>query len=165
MEAPEQTISWSVSTHTHQERSPDWYWAFGLLGVAGIGVSIFFANYLLALILLVGMGSIGILMARGPRDHTVRIDKRGVAIDGTLYPFRTIKSFWVDIEEQSEDYPTYEPRARLFLTTSGILAPHITVPLDHADHARQVREYMRQIVKEEEQHPHFAEHVAEILGL
>jgi hypothetical protein len=165
MAPQEQTISWSVSTHTHKERSTDWYWAFALITLAGIGVSIFFANYMLAVILFVGMGSISILAVRGPREHSVRIDKRGIAVDGTLYPFRTIQSFWVEIEDAHEDYPDYEPRARLFLTTSGILSPHMTVPLDNAEHARQVREYLRHILKEEEQHPHFAEHVAEILGL
>jgi len=165
MAPQEQTISWNVLTHTHKERSTDWYWAFGLIALVGIGVSIFFANYMLAIILFVGMGSISILAARGPREHSVRIDKRGVAIDGTLYPFRTIQSFWVEIEESREDYPQYEPQARLFLTTSGILSPHITVPLDHPEHAAQVRDYLRAVVKEEEQRPHFAEHLAEILGL
>lgn len=156
MDGQEQVISWSVVTHTHKERSADWYWAFGLFTLGGIALSIFFTNYMLAIILVLGMGSIGILAARGPREHNVRIDKRGIAIDGTLYIYRTIQSFWVEEE-------TDEPR--LFITTSGLLSPHITIPLDHPEHADEVRAYLREILTEEEQRPHFGEHLAEMFGL
>ena len=168
MAPQEQTIAWSVSTHTHKERSTDWYWAFALITLAGIGVSIFFANYMLAVILFVGMGSMGLLAVRGPREHSVHIDKKGVTVDGTRYPYSTIQTFWVAVDEPNENIPPperEEPRARLFLTTSGIVSPHIHIPLDHAAHAQEVRTYLLQFVEEQEQRPHFAEHLAEILGL
>lgn len=166
MDGQENTITWSVLTHTHKDRSTDWYWAFGLVAVVGIAASIFFKNYMLAGILAIGMGSIAVLVARGPREHTVRIDKRGVVVDGTRYPFKSIKSFWVEVEEElDEPDPDYVRQARLFLTTSGVLSPHMVVPLDDVAHAAQVRDYLVQHVQEEEQHPHFAEHLADILGL
>lgn len=150
-------IEWSVITHEHRERTADWYWALALLAVGGAAISIYFGNLLLAVILLLGLGSIGYLSARGPREHMVRVEKRGVVLDGTLYPFGNIHSFWVE-EELSE--PT------LFLTTSGILAPRIAVPLDNSTHAAAVRTYLReQHVQEEEQQPHFGEHIAALFGL
>jgi hypothetical protein len=152
----EQTISWSVQTHEHRERSSDWYWTLGLLGVVGAGFSIFFGNILLAAILVVGAGSIGFLAARGPREHEVSIDRRGITLDGTLYLYPTVQSFWVE-EEASE--PT------LFLTTNSIVMPHVSVPLDDASHAAAVRTYLRRYLEEEEQWPHFGENVARMLGL
>lgn len=152
----EQAIVWHVQTHEHRQRSSDWYWALGLLALAGAGASVFFGNILLAIILVVGAGSIGILAVRGPREHLVRIDKRGVSLDGTLYLYPTIQSFWVE-EEQGE--PT------LFLTTNSIVMPHICVPLDNAAHAGQVRAYLRNYLEEEEQWPHFGENIARLLGL
>ncbi|MDO8518041.1 MAG: hypothetical protein Q7S26_01995 [bacterium] len=154
--AQEQTITWHVQTHEHRERSSDWYWALGLLALAGAGASVFFGNILLAIILVVGAGSIGLLAARGPREHAVKIDKRGVSLDGTLYLYPAIQSFWVE-EEVGE--PT------LFLTTNSIVMPHVSVPLDNAAHAGQVRAYLRRYVEEEEQWPHFGENIARLLGL
>src|SRR3989344_2146741 len=147
----EQTIVWHVQTHEHRERSSDWYWALGLLALVGAGASIFFGNILLAIILVVGGGSIGYLAARGPREHAVKIDRRGISLDGTLYLYPTVQSFWV--EEEVGD-------PMLFLTTSSILIPHVSVPLDSAAHARQVRSYLRNYLEEEEQWPHFGENLA-----
>ncbi len=156
MQAQGQDISWHVQTHEHRERSSDWYWALGLLGLVGAGLSIFFGNVLLAIILVVGAGSIGLLAARGPREHEVKIDRRGITLDGTLYPYPAVQSFWVE-EEAGEP--------KLFLTTNNLLMPHISVPLDSAAHAGQVRAYLRGYLEEEEQWEHFGENVARLLGL
>lgn len=149
-------ISWQVHTHTHKERSNDWFWGLGLLAVAGAVASIFFGNILLAVILLVGVGSIGILAARGPREHSVRIDARGISLDGTLYPYASVHSFWV--EEEGEN-------PRLWVSTTGLLAPELALPLETRARAGQVRALLKRYVKEEEQGPHFGEHVAEMFGL
>lgn len=152
----EQVISWTVLTHEHKERSTDWYWTLGALVVVGIGLSVFFGNILLAIILAVGGSSIGFLAARGPREHMVRLDKRGVSLDGTLYPYSSIHSFWVDENAESP---------RLFLSTSGFLSPSITVPLDNVSHAQDVRAFLKKFGEEEEQRPHLGEHLAELFGL
>lgn len=168
MEDREDAISWNVLTHTHKERSTDWYWAFALVALLSIGASVFFENYMLAIILFVGLGSMSILAIRGPREHSVRIDKKGVTIDGTRYPYKTIQTFWVAVDEPNEAVPPperEEPKARLFLTTNGFISPHIHIPLDHAAHAQEVRTYLLQFVEEQEQRPYIAEHLAEILGL
>ncbi len=153
-------IVWHVLTHEHKERSADWYWALGLGAILGAALSIYFANYLLAVILIVGGASIGILAARGPREHEVKLDKRGVTMDGTLYPYRAIHSFWV------EDHELLGERApRLFIATQGLVLPRHTVPLDDANHGASVRQYLLQYIPEEEQEPHLSEYLAELLGL
>ena len=157
MPPQEQGISWEVDTHEHQDRSADWYWTLGLLALGGAALSIFFGNYLLAVILLLGGGCIGFLAARGPREHSVRIDQKGIMLDGTLYAHRNIVSFWV------EEPPGGEPR--LLVTTSGILHPQLVIPLLSTARASAVRQYLRRLAKEEEQHAHLGEHLAELFGL
>ncbi len=148
-------MSWQITTHEHKERSADWYWALGLMALAGAGLAVFFGNILLAVILLLGGGSIGFLVARGPREHMVRLDQKGLALDGTLYPYKNIGSFWV--EEGAEP--------RLLVSTSGVLHPQLVVPLLSAARAAAVRQYMRRFTTETEQHPHVGEHLAELFGL
>lgn len=152
----EQIISWTVITHVHKTHSVDWYWSVGIITVVAAGVSIWLGNVLLAIILVVGVGSLGALYLRGPREQTVRVDGRGVSIDGTLYQYRGIKSFWV---ERNAENP------RLYLTTHAIVSPHIMLPLENAAQAEQVRAYLKRVVHEEEQEPHFGEHLAEMFGL
>lgn len=152
----DQTISWTVITHVHKEHSVDWYWSAGIIAVVAAGISIWLGNLLFALIILVAVGSLGGLFMRGPREHAVRVDNRGVSIDGTLYPYRSIKSFWV---ERDPEYP------RLYLMTHAVVSPHIMLPLDNTAQAEQVRSYLKRLVQEEEQDPHFGEHLANMFGL
>ena len=153
-----QSISWHVLTHEHRERSADWYWGMGLGAAAAAGVSLFFGNILFALIIAIGIGSIAILAARGPREHSVRLDSRGLSMDGTLYRFSTIRSFWIQPEDQ-------EHEARMLVATSGIFSPQLVIPLGHMTRAQNVRAFMRRHAQEEEQDAHLGEHLAEIFGL
>ena len=119
------TLTWQVLTHVHRERTTDWYWALGIIAAVGAGLSIFFGNILFAIIIVLAAGSLGVLVARGPREHSVRLDGRGVTIDGTLHSYRTIESFYVlHGEHVPEDR---EPR--LYLTTEGILNRRMSLPL------------------------------------
>jgi hypothetical protein len=126
------------------------------MAVAAAAVSVWLGNLLFAIVILVGVGSLGALFLRGPREHAVRIDNRGIHIDGTLYPYRSIQSFWV---ERDPGYP------RLYLMTHAVVAPHVTLPLESVVQAEQVRSYLKRIVREEEQEPHFGEHLANMFGL
>ena len=152
----EQTISWTVITHVHKEHSVDWYWSVGIIALVAAGVSIWLGNLLFALIIIIGIGSLGMLYIRGPREHAVRVDNRGISIDGTLYPYRSIQSFWV---ERDPEYP------RLYLMTHAVVAPHVMLPLDSGAQAEQVRSHLKRLLPEVEQEPHFGEHLTNLLGL
>ncbi len=163
---PEEPIVWYVQTHIHRDRSADWYWALGLVAVLGAAISIYFSNILLAGIILIGALSIGVLAVRGPREHHVQIDGRGINVDGTLYKYHAVQSFWVAVDEPLAHRAHEVPeRFWLYFTTHGYLHPHISLPLEDMSHGHEVRNYLLQFIEEEEQHPHFGEHVAELLGL
>jgi hypothetical protein len=159
-------IRWVVLTHEDRDRSADWYWAFGIAIVIGIGLSIYFANILLAIILALSAIAITILLVRGPREHEVHVHGRGVSVDGTLYPYQSLHSFWVAIEEllDEEVDAGWEPRAELRLLTTGYVHPHLILPLENVPHAEEVRDYLVNYMNEEEQEPRLTEHVAALLG-
>lgn len=154
-------ISWRVDTHEHQERSNDWYWGLGLIGLAGASLAVFFGNSLFAVIILLGLGSLWVLVARGPREHEVRVTSRGLHFDGTLYRWSSVESFWVEDERA---LPPGE-QAHLLVTTQGILHPQLIIPIGDNNRARNLREYLRRHSTEEEQEPHMGHHVAQMLGL
>ena len=147
-------ISWHVDTHEHKERSTDWYWGFGLIALSGAGLSVFFGNYLFAVIILMGAASLGALLLRGPREHRVSVDPRGLSMDGTLYRWDKIDSFWVD-----------DRKVQLLVATQGILHPQLIIPLGDRGRGQNVRTYMKRHAREEEQQAHLGEHVADLFGL
>lgn len=153
--AEDSGIQWRVDSHEHVERSNDWYWGLALLTASAAGISIFLGNALFAVILVLGAGSLGILVARGPREHEVRVTPRGLHVDGTLYKWQHVESFWVE----------GGANPHLLVTTEGILHPQLVIPLIDQNRARNVREYVRKLAKEEEQEAHLGHHVAQMLGL
>lgn len=148
-------ISWQVDTHEHRERSNDWYWGLGLITLAVSGISIFLGNTLFAVILLLSAGSLGALIARGPREHEVRVTSKGLSMDGTLYRWSRVESFWVE--------ENHNPH--LLVTTQGLLHPQLVIPVGDLNRARNLREYLRKHSKEEEQEPHLGHDIAQMLGL
>ncbi len=152
----EKEFSWTIETHEHKERTTDWYWTLIVLAVVAAGVSVFFGNVLFAIIMALGVGSILFLAARGPREHTIRIDERGLSVDGTRYPYKSIHSYWI---ERGTENP------RLFITMSGIFSPHLSVQLTHKEEARALQQHLSRFIDEEEQGPHIGENLSRMLGI
>lgn len=156
MPQSDQELTWQVASHTTRKRSNDWYWGLGGIAVVGAILSILFGNLLLAVILVLGSFSLAYLMHQEPREHTVSIGPRGVGVDGTRYPWKSARSFWV---EHGTEHP------RLFVTMSGLLAPHIAIHLADEAQAEEVRRMLKRYVEEVEQGPQLGEQLAELLGL
>ena len=152
----DQELTWQVASHTTRERSNDWYWGLGAIALVGAIASIVFGNILLAVIILLGAFSLGYLTAQKPREHTISVGPRGISVDGTRYPYRSIRSFWVEHNET---------HAHLFVTMQGIVAPHLSIYLADTVEGDAVRRYLKKYVPEVEQGPQFGEQLAEILGL
>ena len=160
--AEDSGIQWSIDTHTHTERTIDWYWGLGLIALAAAVLSVVLGNPLLAVIIFLAAGSLGILVHRGPREHTVGLNPRGVSMDGTLYRWDSVVSFW--IEGTHGPLPAGR-QAHLLISTQGILHPQLVISLGDPGRAQNVRAYIKRFAKEEEQHPHMGHHIAQMLGL
>lgn len=150
-------LSWQAPTHEFTERSPDWFWALGLLGVAGAITSILFSNYLLALIIGLGAVCMAILALRPPRMCKIDVSAAGIRVDHALYPMRVLKSFWVD--EISRPIP------QLIVATSSILNPVLVLPLEEHVSPERVRTEMIKLLPEEEQYESALSHLATLFGL
>lgn len=152
----DQELSWQVASHSGRERSNDWYWGLGAIAIVGAIGSILFGNALLAIIIGLGAFSLGYLTMQKPREHTVSVGPRGVSVDGTRYPYRSIRSFWVEKNEHHN---------RLFVTMTGVLAPHLSLYLADTLEADEVRRYLKKYVPEVEQGPQLGEHLVDLFGL
>jgi hypothetical protein len=156
MPQQEQELSWQVASHNMRERSNDWFWGLGAIAIAGAVVSIVFGNALLAIIIVLGAFSIGFLSAQRPREHSVVIGPRGISIDGTRYPYKSVRSFWVEHTDSN---------ARLFVSMNGVLAPHFSLYVANSVEQDAVRRYLKRYVEEVEQGPQLGDHLSEIFGL
>jgi hypothetical protein len=86
-------ISWKIPEYEKHERSKLWYILFGLIGLAMLIYAIVTANFLFAVIIVIG-GFILILNdARNPRIVGITISSEGVFVGRKFYDYDEIKDF------------------------------------------------------------------------
>ena len=149
-------LSWKAPTHEYTERSPDWFWALGLLSLAGAGISIFFSNVLLAVIIGLGAVCFALLALKPPKLCTITITNEGVQVEEALYPLRSLISFWID--EVSRETP------QLIIGTRSFLNPVLVLPLEPHVSIEELREHMLTLIPEEEQYESMFSHLASFFG-
>jgi hypothetical protein len=140
--SPLEKISWQHNEHKHYERSVDWFWTVGIVAVGGIFLSIFFKNYLFALIIILFVATSFTLVKRKPRLLPFEISRKGVRAGNVLYPYSLLESFWV-IDGEVED--------KIIFRSKKPLSPFIVIPFDSsAIHPEDLRDYLLDYLDEEE---------------
>ena len=150
-----ETLQWSVVEYEEKERSADWFWALGIIIVAGSIAAIIFGDFFFAILLVVGGACLAMFAVRKPETITYELDREGLKIKGQLYPYKNIKSFFVRVDENPA----------LFIRTRRIFMPIISTVI-HTVSPVQIRETMlANDVPEEEMKEHASEKIMERLGI
>lgn len=118
---------WEGQEYEHNPKSADWYWALGIVAVAGVVATILFSNYLFAFLLIVAAATIAVHTAKQPPVHTFRLVDQGLLIGDDLHPFNEMLSFSVMEDIKGELPPV------LSIKTENWHSPHIMIPLAGVD--------------------------------
>lgn len=151
-------FEWEAEGYVFEEKSADWYWALGVIAVAGAIASILFGNIILALLVLVASATLAIANAKRPRMHRFRITDEGVMIDENLYEYDSILSFSV-LEYIDPKLPTV-----LSLKTKKPLAPHLLIPIADYD-PLEIYEFFEEHIEEGQHDQSIVDRVIDLLRL
>jgi len=150
-------LEWEGREYDHNPKDSDWYWALGIIAVAGTIAAVLFGNYLLALLIVIAASAFALHAAKQPPLHRFRLVEQGICIGDELYPFERMISFSV-LEDVEGEFPPM-----ISIKTQSWLSPHLIIPLEGVD-VDMIYAYFLQHVDEGE-HPHtFSDLVAAWLG-
>lgn len=149
--------TWEGREYDHNPKDADWYWALGIISVAGTIATALFGNFLLALLILIAAITVGLHAAKEPSLHQFSLVDTGITIGEEFHPFDTMISFSV-LEDVEDEYPPM-----LSIKTRSWLSPHLIIPLSGVD-VDMVYEHFLRHVTEEEHRPTFTDLVAAWLG-
>lgn len=153
----EKELKWEALEYTQKNHTVDWYWTVGLVTVVVIVACIFFKNYLLAFLILVGIGTLTYLTVRKPEHVSIVVDSKGILIRNDMYPYRNLKAFWVEEEPQENG------DRHLLIMTSRTYSPLLAIPL--GDVAPEIiRQGLLPYLKEEEMRESVSHKFVEMLG-
>ena len=148
------TISWQVYEFEHNPKDADWFWAAGIFGVSIAVVAIIFGNILFGLLIIMSTVAIILLGNKEPHLLDCEINKKGVRVNKTLYPFMNLESFNV----------VEEPNVKLILKSTKFTMPLVTIPLGTV-HIDDVEKFLSEkLLQEEHLREPFAHVIMEHLG-
>ncbi len=114
-------ISWQAYEHHHGEKSTDWFWTVGIITVGGIILSLFFQNFLFAIILALFTVNSFLMVKRKPQLLNFEIMRKGIRAEHVVYPHSLFESFWVDDGEHED---------KIILRSKKPLSPFMVIPVD-----------------------------------
>ena len=137
-----ESISWQASEYAYVKKTPDWYWAVGILTIGFFVTALIFSNLLFSIFVLLGGFTIALYGARPPRMVSFSLSVEGVRIANRVYPYETLKSFWI----------FYHPPhiKELSIESQKMVMPHIKIPLGEENPAK-IRAYLMQFLSERQQ--------------
>jgi len=146
-------VEWEGREYEHSPKSADWYWALGIVAIAGIVASFLFENYLFVLLIIVAVISVALHAAKQPPVHRFRLVETGLIIGDMLHPFERMISFSV-LEDIEDELPPI-----LSIKNESWHSPHLMIPLGGVD-ADMVYAYFLHHVDEDEHKHSFSDLVA-----
>lgn len=132
-------ILWRTPERTIVRKTADWYWIFGIIGVACAGASIIIGNVLFGIVVILGIFAITLLSFKKPSLIEIEVQEKGIRTNNILLPFTTLESFW--IEESSR-------QKKLLLKSKKMFLPLITLPIGSVDTAELKNELIKSLKEE-----------------
>ena len=150
-------VEWEGREYDHSQKSADWYWALGIIAVAGTIAAALFGNVLLALLIVIAVSAIAFHATKEPPLHTFRLVDTGLMIGDSLHPFERMISFSVLEDIEGELPPVLSIKAESWHS------PHLVIPLAGVDADLVYTHFLHHV--DEGEHPHtFVDLVAAWLG-
>ncbi|MFZ2149980.1 MAG: hypothetical protein WAV15_02375 [Minisyncoccia bacterium] len=153
-------IVWSALEYEEKERSQDWFWALGIIVITSSIASIIFGNYFFAALLIIAGFLLWFYAIKKPEVVTYELNSKGLVIHDRLYPYETIKAFWV----QADFTPLSPVKPIFFVHSERAFMPVISLPIN-LEIAEDIHSLMSgQNIAEVEMREHPSEKIMDVLG-
>ncbi|OHA17983.1 MAG: hypothetical protein A2664_01385 [Candidatus Taylorbacteria bacterium RIFCSPHIGHO2_01_FULL_46_22b] len=148
-------ISWEAPEYIFYRRSREWYLSLGIITAALFIVSILFKNYLFAVVILIGAFSMVLHTKRQPKDTYYEINRSGIILNKTFYPYSFLESFWIDHTD-----PNWK---KLLIVSKKTFMPLIIIPFAEQD-ADEVEQFLGNYLVRKEYYEPLSHRIIEYLG-
>ena len=148
-------LEWTALEYEEKERGNDWFWALGIIVVAGSVASFIYGDFFFGLLLIIGGIMLVTFAIKKPDLVFYELNNKGLKIKNRLFPYENIKSFWV---KKDPEKPV------LFINSERLFMPIISMNIK-INIAEEIRDFMLKAkVPEEEMKEHISEKIMESLG-
>ena len=91
-------IKWSALEYEFHEKTPEWYWALGIITAALVLAAVILHNFLFAVLVVLAGFSVGLYGTRRPRMTLHEINSGGVSLGNKNLNYEHIDHFWINYD-------------------------------------------------------------------
>jgi len=148
-------LRWSEFEYHHRPKTVDWFWGLGLIAILAAGLSLFFSNILLSILILLGAITIGLFAVRAPKKIEYRITDVGIYMGEDYLHFEEITSFFIE-RQHHED--------KLIIAPKRFLGTLIVIPI-RTYTMEQVKDALIHKIEESPHHEPLIHRLIDLLGI
>ena len=148
-------ITWEAPEHHHFEKGKDWFWVLWIVAICASLATFFLVNFLLAIQILVGAGTMALLAAKQPEIIEFAVTTRGLRLGDKLYPYSSLSSYCIDEEN------VLGPQ--LLVKSKHIYLPLIILPIP-IEYINEIDELLIDRLPEEELEEPLVHKILELFG-
>ncbi len=149
-------FSWTAQEYEHRKKSTDWYWALGIIIIAGSVIAFIKGNFLFGFFILLGGFLIGILATKKPDAIAVEITDEAFSINKLLVKFTDVEAFWM--------YRNPFGTRKLILKTKKNFNTIISIPINEDIATAELRSFLSEKIPEKELQETFTDILLERIG-
>jgi hypothetical protein len=148
-------LDWKAYEYRFQEKTPDWYWAVGIIAISVAVTAVLFHNVLFAILVILGAFTLSLYAHRKPDRILCRLTDREIRFGKNIYTYSNLDSFWIE-----SDYG--DPR--IVIKSKKTVMPYIVIPIGSEIAPNNVRHFLSRYLREEEHHEPLSHKIMEFLG-
>jgi len=156
MQKGDTIFAWEAYEFKDRDMKADWFWALGIIALAGSVASFIWGNFLFGVFIILASIAVVHLGTQKPRRITYEITTGGVVYEGVFYPFETLHAFWLQETDPSD--------RKLLLRSERMFVPLLTLPFETEDQGMAIFEALDDIVPEEPLQEPWGQVIMERLG-
>jgi hypothetical protein len=133
-------LSWTLLEYEEKEKNTDWFWALGIIIIAGSVTAFIYNNYFFSILLIIGGILVGFFAKKKPDMVNYELNIKGFKIKDRIFLYKDIEAFHIDTKK----IPV------MLIKTNRFLFPVLSIPIEylHIDEIRNI--LLSQNIKEEE---------------
>lgn len=95
-----QNLTWQSYDKPEKERKVDWFWALGIIGIAGSVLAFIFDNFLFGVFILLAIIVMIFFVTQKPRKVNYKLDEKGIHAGDEFIPYNKMISFYLDESDE-----------------------------------------------------------------
>lgn len=133
--------AWEAFEYKDRALKTDWFWALGIIALAGSIASFIYGNFLFGVFIILASVAVVFFGTIKPKLVTYEITEGGIIYEGNFFPFETLHAFFLNEFDETDK--------KLLIKSERFFVPILTLPYDDDATGDAIYETLSNIIPEE----------------